>query len=160
MWLGNNLSKPVHYYLVKNRRCDLWHHMFTQKPQTLDFLQAWFVHSSMEENMKSYMLWRLHCLILINFWYDERGPHLKTCPAFTFITQIYVETTTQNVNFPLWPEQYLACQKIQRMCKVTLIVNKVHMVYTVWNLKTNGSFQSQCSSHKRFTYGCTNKFTN
>ena len=27
----------------------------------------------MEENIKSYILWRLHCLILINFGYDERG---------------------------------------------------------------------------------------
>ena len=36
-------------------------------------MQARFVHSSMEENIKSYILWRLQCLILINFWYDERG---------------------------------------------------------------------------------------
>ena len=37
-----------------NRRCDLWHHMFTKKPQSLNFLQAWFVHSSMKENIKYY----------------------------------------------------------------------------------------------------------
>ena len=61
------------------RRCDLWHHMFTKEPQSLDFLQARFVYSLMEENIKYYILCRLHCLSLINFWYDERGP------AFTFI---------------------------------------------------------------------------
>ena len=27
--------------------------MFTKEPQSLDFLQAQFVHSSMEENIKS-----------------------------------------------------------------------------------------------------------
>ena len=43
---------------------------------------------------------------------------------------IYVEIMTQNVNFPIWPVQYLACQKSQSMYKVTLIVNKGHKVYT------------------------------
>ena len=71
-------------YSLGNRRCDLWYHMFTKEPQSLDFLQARFIHSLMEENITSYILWRLHCLIPINFWYDERGH--KTCPAFTFIT--------------------------------------------------------------------------
>ena len=47
------------------------------EPQSLDFLQALFVHSLMEENIKSYNLWRLHCLILTNFWYDERRHILK-----------------------------------------------------------------------------------
>lgn len=42
---------------------------------------------------------------------------------------------TQNVNFPiyikLWPVHYLACQKNQRMYKVTLIVNQGHVVYRI-----------------------------
>ena len=42
---------------------------------------------------------------------------------------IYVEIMTQNVNFPIGLVQYLACQNTQRMHKVTLIVNKAHMVY-------------------------------
>ena len=63
----------LYFDLQSIKRCDLWHHMFTKEPQSLDFLQARFVHSSMEENITSYIIWRLHCLILINFWYDERG---------------------------------------------------------------------------------------
>ena len=31
-------SAPVHFYWS----CDLWHHMFTKEPQSLDFLQAQF----------------------------------------------------------------------------------------------------------------------
>ena len=61
---------------------------------------------------------------LLIWW---KGAHL----SFYFHNSwIYVEIMTQNVNFPIWPVQYLACQTSQRMCKVTLIVNKVHMVYT------------------------------
>ena len=30
--------------------------------RAFDFLQARFVHSSMKENIKSYILWKLHCL--------------------------------------------------------------------------------------------------
>ena len=70
---GSNSKCPPPPMKAMYRRCDLWHLMFTIKPQSLDFLQARFVHSSMEGNIKSYILWRLHCLILINFWYDERG---------------------------------------------------------------------------------------
>ena len=69
----NKILGKIIFWRNDYRRCDLWHHMFTKEPPSLDFLQAWFVHSSMEENIKSYILWRLHCLILINFWYDERG---------------------------------------------------------------------------------------
>ena len=36
---------------------------------------------------------------------------------------------TQNVNFSIWPVQYLACQNTQIRYKVTLIVSRVHMVY-------------------------------
>ena len=42
---------------------------------------------------------------------------------------IDVEIMSQNVNLPIWLVQYLACQNTQRMYKVTLIDNKVHMVY-------------------------------
>ena len=60
-----------------------------------------------------------------------KGAHLKTCPAFTFITLgFFVEILTQNVTFPKGPVLYLACQNTLRMYKVTLIINKVHMVYT------------------------------
>ena len=38
---------------------------------SLNFVQARFVHSSMEKNIKSYNLCRLHCLILIKLY--ERG---------------------------------------------------------------------------------------
>ena len=36
----------------------------------------------------------------------------------------------QNANFPKGPVQYLACQNTQRMYKITLIVSKVHIVYS------------------------------
>ena len=61
------------YFVTIYRQCDLWHLMFTKEPMSLDFLQARFVHSQMEENIKSYILRRLHCLIPINFCYDQRG---------------------------------------------------------------------------------------
>ena len=44
---------------------------------------------------------------------------------------IYVEIMTRNVNFPIGPVHYLACQTSQGMYKVALIVNKVHMVCTL-----------------------------
>ena len=49
-----------------------------------------------------------------------------------------MEIMTQNVNFPIRPVQYLACQTSQGMYEVTLIVNKGHMVYT----PTMQSFES------------------
>jgi hypothetical protein len=49
---------------------------------------------------------------------------------------IYVESMTQNVNFPIGSVQYIACQNTQRMHKVTLIVNKVHMVYTSHEMRS------------------------
>ncbi len=48
-------------------------HMFTKEPQSLDLIQAKLVHSSRKEYNKSYVLWRLHCLIFLNLWYEERG---------------------------------------------------------------------------------------
>ena len=59
------------YHLISYRQCDPWHLMFTKDPQSLDFLQARFVHSSMEKKHK----------ILYS-----KGAHFKTCPAFTLIT--------------------------------------------------------------------------
>ena len=77
--------------------------MFTKETQSLDFLQACFVYSSMEENIKSYILWRLHCLILINFWYDEKGNISKLDQLLLHNSWFYVEIMTQNVNFPIGP---------------------------------------------------------
>ena len=55
-------------------------------------------------------------LILINFWYDERG-HIS---KLSFIVLgFYVEIMTQNVNFPISHVQYCACKNTQRMYKVT-----------------------------------------
>ena len=83
------------------RRCDLWHHMFTKEPPSLDVLQTQFVNSSMEENIKSYILWRLHCQIFINFGYDERVQISKLVQLLLPNSWIYVEIMTQNVNFPI-----------------------------------------------------------
>ena len=119
------------------RGCDVWHPMFPKEPQSPDFLQARFVLSLMEENIKCYISWRLHCLVLINFWYDERGTSQNLSSFYFHNCWIFVEVMTQNVNFHIWPVQYLACQKDQRMYKDALIVNKVHMVYRKLTLVSN-----------------------
>ena len=80
--------------------------------------------------INSYIWWRLHCHILIDFWYDERGTSQNLSSFHSHSSWIYMEIMTQNVNFPIWPVQYFACQNTQRMYKVTLIVNKVHTVKT------------------------------
>ena len=50
----------------------------------------------------------------------------------------YVAIMRQNVNFPIGPVLYLACQNTERMYKVTLIVNKVHMVYCFKRAESHG----------------------
>ena len=57
---------------------------------------------------------------------------------------IYVETMTQTVNLPIGPVQYCACQNTQRMYKVTLIVNRVHMVYRTLNLHRGFTPKYRC----------------
>ena len=60
-----------------------------------------------------------------------KGGTSQTISSFYFRNSwIYVEIITQNVNFPIGQVQYLACQNPHIMYKVTLIVNKFHMVYT------------------------------
>ena len=60
-----------------------------------------------------------------------KGGTSQNLPSFYFDNSwIYVEIVTQYVNFPIAPVQYLAYQNTERMYKVTLIVNKVHMVYS------------------------------
>ena len=81
--------------------------------------------------IKFYILWRLHCPILTNFWSDERDTSQNLSGFYFHNSWIYVETMTQNVNFSIWPVQYLACQTSQRMYKVKLIVNKVHIVFRI-----------------------------
>ena len=88
LFIENCVSVPQY------RRCDLWHHMFTKDPQSLDFLQARFVHSSMKENIKSYILWRVHCLILVNFLYDERGTSQNLSNFYFHNSWFYVEIMT------------------------------------------------------------------
>ena len=90
-------------------------------------LQARFVHSIMEENIKSYMAIALsNCYRLLIWW---KKAHLKTCPDLFHYSWINEENMTQSVNFPIWPVQYLACQTSQGMHKVTLnIVHEVHLV--------------------------------
>ena len=65
------------------RPCYLWHHMFTKEPQNLDFLQAGFVHGSMGKYFKSFILWRLHCPIVINFGYEGKG-HISQLVQLSF----------------------------------------------------------------------------
>ena len=73
---------------------------------------------------KSHILWRLHCPILINFWYYERGTSENFSSFYFHNSRIYVEIMKQNVLFTIGPVPYLSCHKIQRMHKVTLIVDK------------------------------------
>ena len=63
---------------------------------------------------------------LLIWW--KGGTSLNLSSFYFNNSWIYVEVMTPNVNFPIWPVQYLACQTSQRMCKVTLIENRVHMV--------------------------------
>ena len=86
--------------------------MFTKEPQSLDFLQARFCTQP-----------------------NVRKQNLIFYGDFTFISLgLMWKIMTQNVNFPIWPVQYLACQTSQRMYKVTLVVNKGHMVYPQFSL--------------------------
>ena len=95
-WL-NLLDKIflLHFLGTLYRRCDLWRHMFTKEPQSLDFLQAWYLHSSMEENIQSYtMEITLSNSYQLLIWW--KGAHLKTCPALTFIALGFM--------WKLWPK--------------------------------------------------------
>ena len=74
-------------------------HTLTKEPQSMEFLWAWFVHSPMEENIKSYILWRLYCPIFVNFWFDERGTSQNLSSFYFHNSWMYVEIMTQNVNF-------------------------------------------------------------
>ena len=70
-----------------------------------------------------------------------KGAHLKTCPAFTFITLVFMWKLWHKIStFTKWPMRYLACQNSQRMYKVTLIVNKGHMVYTSYIFRPRVEF--------------------
>ena len=66
------------YHYTVCSLCDL----FTFKNKTTEpgFLQAQFVHSSMEDDIKFYILWRLIRLIFINFWNEEIGHLSKLVP--------------------------------------------------------------------------------
>ena len=66
MVIHNNPLSFKHYFLKDDVTCDIT--MLTKKPPSLEFLQSWFVHSLMEENIQSYILWILHYPFLINFW--------------------------------------------------------------------------------------------
>ena len=54
------------------RQCDLWH---VYKRATEPRLPADTICTQLNgrKQKKSNILWRYHCLIFINFWYDERG---------------------------------------------------------------------------------------
>ena len=123
-------KKPLSQHDFYRQCDDLWHlyHMFTKEPPSLDFLQARFVHSSMENNIKSYFMEiaRSNSYQLLIWW--KRAP--KNLSSFYFHNSwIYVEIMTQNVNFTIWSMQCIACQTSQKMYTKTLTVNKGHMVY-------------------------------
>ena len=106
-------------------RCDLWHHMFTKEPQSPDFLQARFVHSSMKEDIKSYISWRLHCPIHINFWYVEKGHQ-----AFTFITLGFMWKLSHKMSiFP-----YYQCSMLP--ARIPKVYTRSHLLYTklTWSI--------------------------
>ena len=86
--------------------------MFTKEPPSLDFLQAWFtciIHSSMEENIKSLYFIKIAMSNLYQVLIWWKGAHLKTCPAFPFLTLgLTWKLWHKMKNFPVWPVQYLA----------------------------------------------------
>ena len=122
--------------------CDIT--MFKKEPQG-DFLQAWLVRSLMEENIKSYILWRLHCLILIDFWYMEgKGAHLKIWQLFILFLDLCENYDTKCQLSHNKTCAVLCLPEYSKM--VTPIVNKVHMVYrtlmldrNVWKATIEGS---------------------
>lgn len=103
-------SAPLKYvsWQRNNRSCNLWHRMFTKRPQSLDFLNERFVHSSMEEDIVLYF-------VEIDL--------SKICSAgfcgvfssyFCLCSWNYVEVITQKVKF-------LACHKCIGKYKVTVL---------------------------------------
>ncbi len=91
--------------LASIRPCYLWHHMFTQEPQSLDFLQAQFVHSSMEEHIQCHIS---RGIALSGFYklsiYEERGTSQNLFCCYFSNTWAYMEIMTQNVKFPIWSQ--------------------------------------------------------
>ena len=107
------------YQMQQYRRCDLWHHMFTKEPQSLDFLQAWFVHTQWKNKFHEDQI----CLYKLLIW--RKGHILKLARLFYFLTLEFMwKWWHKHVALLIWYS--IACQKGygMYMYKVTPFANK------------------------------------
>ena len=112
--MKQHLEKRLHWILGRHRAWTSSRHDFgkqlTRKKKTLT----------------SCILWSTHCTILINFCDKERWHILNNVKTYSLITCSFWGYTWKlrhkMSSFPIWPVQYLACQKGPGMCKVTWFI--------------------------------------
>ena len=114
-----------------NRLCDPWRHMFTKRASEPDFLQAWFVHKPMEENIKLCILWSLQHAMFINLWCAEKGQISKLVQLLfvKFFTLFGNYGAKCKISHKTSVVFCLSARSCSGMYEVTLFVNKGHMVY-------------------------------
>ena len=76
------------------------------------------------------ILWRLHCPIFIICFVKGKGEDLETCTA---AIDLWGSCDTK-CKTPIWPVQYLACQKSTGVCKVTFCKQSSSLLCFYWGL--------------------------